>query len=200
MCDFTVHPNDEYVLQLHFEQVHTEDSPFVVKDDPEPLLQHELSSKRKHDSETPSSDEDESMVACPEPDCGELVPLLDFNDHLDYHAAESLSFDETTGKYSSHHSKAAMQEQYSTSDSHASHSNHEFQTVTRKRHGRKKSQRGRSNTSSSEKSTLSRTIDAFNPFNEKNNRPKPPNRNGRLGVSFDTLSFGHLLISNRKLS
>ena len=37
LCDFAVLPADDYALQLHFEQEHTEDSPFVVKDDPEPL-------------------------------------------------------------------------------------------------------------------------------------------------------------------
>jgi hypothetical protein len=101
MCDFTIHPKDhgDYVLQLHFEQVHTTDSPFVIEDDPEPLP-HSIplspSSKRKHAVDTPSddSDEEESTVVCPKPNCGEVVSLSDFNDHLDYHTAETLSFDE----------------------------------------------------------------------------------------------------------
>jgi hypothetical protein len=101
MCDFTIPSRDhgDYVLQLHFEQVHTTDSPFVIEDDPEPLppsIPLSPSSKRKHAVETPSddSDEEESTVLCPEPDCGEVVSLSDFNDHLDYHTAETLSFDE----------------------------------------------------------------------------------------------------------
>jgi hypothetical protein len=101
MCDFTIPPKDhgDYVLLLHFEQVHTTDSPFVVEDDPEPLppsIPLSPSSKRKHAVDTPSDDseEDEGTVVCHEPDCGEVVSLPDFNDHLDYHTAETLSFDE----------------------------------------------------------------------------------------------------------
>ena len=37
MCEFAVPQSDDYVLQLHFEQIHTEDSPFRIEDDPEPL-------------------------------------------------------------------------------------------------------------------------------------------------------------------
>ena len=101
MCDFTIPRKDhgDYVLQLHFEQVHTTDSPFVIEDDLGPLppsVPLSPSSKRKHAVDTPSddSDEDEGTVVCSEPDCGEVVSLSDFNDHLDYHTAETLSFDE----------------------------------------------------------------------------------------------------------
>jgi hypothetical protein len=105
LCDFTVLPSDDYVLRLHFEQLHTTDSPFIIQDDPEPLpppLPARPSSTRsdKHtDRTTPAPDEIENSVYCPASDCGELVSLVDFNDHLDYHAAESLSFDEATGEY-----------------------------------------------------------------------------------------------------
>lgn len=200
MCDFKVLPTDDYILQLHFEQAHTTDSPFIIDDDdepPPPSLPPRPSSERKHVGDTPSSDEEESTVTCPEPDCGELVLLTDFNDHLDYHAAETLSFDETTGKYHSHHSSATMQ----GLASHHPHGLSKSQFLDRsfmadlpetlkrneghsqahksKKHGH----RHRSNTNSSEKSTLSRSILTFNPFVKPDKSVKPPNKSARLGVS-----------------
>ncbi|KAF1851065.1 DUF1671-domain-containing protein [Cucurbitaria berberidis CBS 394.84] len=199
MCDFTVLPSDDYVLQLHFEQAHTTDSPFVVDDDPEsqpPVLPPRPSSKRKHVGDTPSSDEEDNTVVCPEPGCSELVLLSDFNDHLDYHAAETLSFDETTGKYRSHHSSATMQSLVAAQNPHAGPSKslleHTFSTDmpdTLKKnegHGRKikkHAHRNRSDTNSSEKSTLSRSILSFNPFAKLDKTVKPPNKSARLGKS-----------------
>jgi hypothetical protein len=202
MCEFTVHPHDAYgpeLLQLHFEQVHTMDSPFRVVEDvdsPPPALPPRPSSKRKHVGDTPSSDEEESTVTCDEPDCGEVVLLTDFNEHLDYHAAETLSFDETTGKYHSHHSSATMQG-LSTQHPHGgfakgSHSEHTFTTNlpdALKRHDgnghkvKKHGHRDRSSTATSEKSTLSRSIMSFNPFTKLDKSVKPPNKSARLGVS-----------------
>lgn len=198
MCDFTVLPSDNYILHLHFEQVHTTDSPFVVEDDAEsqpPPLPPRPSSKRKHSGDTPSSDEEENIVVCPEPDCGEAVPLSDFNDHLDYHAAESLSFDETTGKYHSHHSSPTMQsvavaQQMGLSNN--TFTDHTFGTdlpdALRRNEGqgrkiKKHAPRHRSNTNSSEKSTLSRSILSFNPFAKLDKTVKPPNKTARLGKS-----------------
>lgn len=210
MCDFTVLPSDNYILHLHFEQVHTTDSPFVVEDDAEsqpPPLPPRPSSKRKHSGDTPSSDEEENIVVCPEPDCGEAVPLSDFNDHLDYHAAESLSFDETTGKYHSHHSSPTMQsvavaQQMGLSNN--TFTDHTFGTdlpdALRRNEGqgrkiKKHAPRHRSNTNSSEKSTLSRSILSFNPFAKLDKTVKPPNKTARLGVSVVLLIAGsHELI------
>ncbi|KAJ4366936.1 hypothetical protein N0V83_007466 [Neocucurbitaria cava] len=200
MCDFTVPMTDEYFLQLHFEQAHTTDSPFVIQDDPEsqpPLLPQSPSSKRKHVADTPSSDEEENTVACPEPQCGEVVLLSDYNDHLDYHAAESLSFDEATGKYHSHHSSATMKDpaiarRPDTGLSKDAFLEHNFDTdlpealKRNESHGRrikKHSHRKRSNTNSSEKSTLSRSITTFNPFAKLDKTVKPPSKSARLGVS-----------------
>lgn len=193
LCDFTVRPTDDYILQLHFEQVHTEDSPFVVKDDPEPLPPSRgSSSKRKHKADTTSSDDEENTVACPEPDCGEVVLLDDYNDHLDLHAAETLSFDETTGEYHSHHSSSNMHKSAAKHNSHrrsskAASSDYQYDTESldgswkSDSHGKKKHHRDRRDTDSSEKSMLARSILAFNPFKEKS--VKPPNKSARLGVS-----------------
>lgn len=201
MCDFTVLPTDDYILQLHFEQVHTTDSPFKIDDDVEPPLPTAPSqslSKRKHKGDTPdttSSDDEEDTVTCPEPDCGEVVLLIDFNDHLDFHAAESLSFDETTGKYHSHHSSATMHTLASRQphDAFAKDAFLDYSFATDlpdalKRHDdhghklRKHGPRKRSNTNSSEKSTLSRSILTFNPFSKLDKSVKPPNKSARLGV------------------
>ncbi|KAJ8106228.1 hypothetical protein OPT61_g9676 [Boeremia exigua] len=192
LCDFTVMPTDDYILQLHFEQVHTENSPFVVKDDPEPLL---ASSSRHNVQDTTSSDDEDNTVACPEPDCGEVVLLDDFNDHLDFHAAETLSFDETTGKYRSYHSSSDMHKAATTHTSRkhpskATTPDYRYDTDsvdgsrTHGSHGtKKKHHRDRRGTDSSEKSTLSRSILSFNPFSKPDKSVKPPNKSARLGKS-----------------
>jgi hypothetical protein len=199
MCDFTVLPTDDYILQLHFEQVHTTDSPFIIHDDPEPLpssFSPTPSSSRKHVRDTTSSDEEDDTVICPEPDCGEVVLLIDLNDHLDYHTAESLSFDEITGQYHSHHSSSNMQypsaahksprsastASYAHSDSGAvsqptMNSNDDYAYKSKK-----KTPRDRRGTDSSEKSTLSRSIASFNPFVKSEKSAKPPSKSARLGV------------------
>ncbi|KAF1829679.1 DUF1671-domain-containing protein [Decorospora gaudefroyi] len=206
MCAFTVPQSDDYplqLLQLHFEQVHTTDSPFVVEDDPEPLppqIPHSSSSRLEHVVDIPSlddSDQEESTVACLESDCGEVVLLSDLNDHLDYHTAETLSFDETTGKYHSHHSSATMQTSAaarhprSSSSKHTSHE-HNFSTDSPdavKRadgHGRKtkkQAHRDRRNANDSGKSTISRSILGFNPFAKPDKTVQPPLKSARLGKS-----------------
>jgi hypothetical protein len=189
MCDFTVLPTDDYILQLHFEQVHTTDSPFVIHDDPEPLpssFSPEASSSHKHMRDATSSDEEDDTVICPETDCGEVVLLIDLNDHLDYHTAESLSFDEITRQYHSHsssnmqHSSAAGKSSRSASTTSYAHS--ESGTTSSHAHKKKTPHRNRRGTDSSEKSTLSRSIASFNPFAKSEKSAKPPSKSARLGV------------------
>jgi hypothetical protein len=204
MCDFTVLPTDDYILQLHFEQVHTTDSPFKIEDDAElplPTATSQSLTKRKHKGDTPdttSSDDEEDTVTCPESDCGEVVLLTDFDEHLNFHAAETLSFDATTGKYHSHHSSATMQalaHDAFAKDAYLDYSlapdlpdalkRHDEHGHKLKKHGHRK----RSNTNSSEKSTLSRSIITFNPFAKFDKSVKPPNKSARLGVSTDYVSL-----------
>jgi hypothetical protein len=195
MCDFTVLPTDDYVLQLHFEQLHTTDSPFKIDDDAESLPPALPPRPASSVEDMPSSDEEENTVVCPEPDCAEVVLLIDFNDHLDFHTAETLSFDETTGKYHSHHSSATMQglathypHMGSTKSSHLEHNFATDLPEAQKKHGahghkrKKHGHRDRSNTSSGEKSTLSRSILTFNPFTKMDKTIKPPSKSARLGV------------------
>ena len=202
MCQFTVLPKDDYVLQLHFEQVHTTDSPFIIEDDPEPLppsLPPRPSSKPQDAEDTPSeddSDQEESSMVCPELNCGEVVPLCDFKDHLDYHNAETLSFDETTGKYHSHHSSNNMQSSVSSRRPRASRAkgtsvDHNVDTDSsealkrtkgHERKVKKHTHRHRRDTDDSEKSTIGRSIMGFNPFVKSSKTVKPPIKSARLGV------------------
>lgn len=197
LCEFKVLPADDYVLQLHFEQAHTEDSPFVVKDDIESLPSALASSSScRHMQDAPSSDDEENTVACPEPDCGEVVLLDDFNDHLDLHAAETLSFDETTGKYNSHHhppsnmhnTAATRHARRRSSQVATSDYRYDTESLDGSRAGsnrgkmKKRHRRERRGTDSSEKSTLARSIIAFNPF-KADKLVKPPSKSARLGVS-----------------
>jgi hypothetical protein len=191
MCDFTVLPSDDYILQLHFEQMHTTDSPFLIQDDSTQLLSlppRPSSASR----DIPSSDEEEEeTVACPEPDCGEVVLLIDFNEHLDYHSAESLSFDDT-GNYTQHSSATMQSSSTANSSSHTRHpkdafseSNFNTNLVEASRHGgsHKLKKHGNRVRRGSEKSTLSRSINAFNPFAKFDKEVKPPVKSARLGVS-----------------
>jgi hypothetical protein len=243
-CDFAVLPSDEYVLQLHFEQVHVEDSPFRIQDetsvspprlpprpsskrsihvdessednnDPEhlPSLPPMPSSKsRKLTKDTPSDTEDDNSVLCPEPDCGELVLLSDYIEHLDYHAAETLSFDETTGKYRTHQ-PANMHDHYSTANS-STHSKpswqeHNFNAAlpdALRRNGekgklKKRTTRGRGDSNSSEKSTLSRSMASFIGLTRSYKQVKPPPMKGKLGVSLQTSScpIAYSLLAERRI-
>lgn len=207
LCDFTVLPSDDYVLQLHFEQVHTTDSPFRITDDPEPLpaplpATPSPTSSGNPAPDTPASDDEEGCVLCPEPDCGEVIPLADFNDHLDFHAAETLSFDETTGEY---HSKqpATMHGQFAASTK-SPLLEQPFSTdlpdalrrddsAARKL---KKKPRSRSDTNSTGKSTLSRSILSFNPFAKPDRKVKPPVSSCRLGACIPPLPMSIPLLTN----
>lgn len=101
-CQF--HDESEYVLLLHIEALHTDDSPFVVRDDPANTgltggltnslgpgnfnqLDYEFGSRTEDDEET-------MYVLCPEPGCEEPVLLMELQTHLDFHEAEQISMDD----------------------------------------------------------------------------------------------------------
>ncbi|CAI6333783.1 unnamed protein product [Periconia digitata] len=188
MCGYAVASGQDYVLQLHFEQAHTEDSPFRIQDDPEPLppsLTNDTS-KGSADSRMESGiDEDEDTVMCPEPDCCELVLIHDFNDHLDFHAGERLSFDQSSNRsyHSRHPTSVANSDAGSSAMLPTDFDPSRGSEEDRKKRSRKHKKRSRSNTSSSEKSTLSRSIATFNPFTKPGVTVKPPKSNCRLGCA-----------------
>lgn len=216
LCAFAVRPEDDYVLRLHFEQVHTTDSPFIIKDDPEPLPPplppRPSASRSRYVEDTTSEDEDGNTVQCPESECGETVLLSEYNDHLDYHAAESLSFDDTTGQYRSRrlvNMKSAIATATSTlaskSPSKPSFIDQHLATGLPdgpKRHDdasrrvKKKTHRRRASSVSSEKSTLSRSILSFVPFANATKKLKPPASNIRLGVSLSGANFTCTLLTH----
>lgn len=101
-CQF--HDENEYVLLLHIEALHTDDSPFVVKDDPTNTgltgsltsslgpgnfdqLDYEFGSRTEDDEET-------MYVLCPESGCEEPVLLIELQTHLDFHEAEQISMED----------------------------------------------------------------------------------------------------------
>ncbi|KAF2163503.1 hypothetical protein M409DRAFT_26115 [Zasmidium cellare ATCC 36951] len=85
----------EYNVQLHIEERHTDDSPFV----PEPERPKKVSrlsktsnasSKGTSSSGTSSMPED-MWTRCTRPGCGEHVLLSEIDEHLDLHAAAALA-------------------------------------------------------------------------------------------------------------
>ncbi|KAF5844601.1 hypothetical protein GGP41_007674 [Bipolaris sorokiniana] len=138
LCDFTILSKDGYFLQLHFEQAHTTDSPFIIQDDPEPLrssLPPTPASTGNNDEQTPSSsgscesdsdsdldsddsDQEERAIKSSASNSYELVSPSEHDGHIDYCRIETLSFDETTPKCHSKRSSATM---HSSSSTHRSH-------------------------------------------------------------------------------
>lgn len=208
LCDFTILERDHYFLQLHFEQAHTTDSPFVIQDDPEPLppsLPHRPAPTRSNE-DSPSSDDDydsedsqeEGTVSSSSPDSDELVSSSDCDDHTEPHDTETVSFDKSTGKYHSqssstamntsspthrlqkHHARSMSAEPNSKSDAFAAALEKADTPRHKPRHRR---HRRRRNTNDSETTTISRSIVSFNPFAKQGRKAKPPTKSARLGVS-----------------
>lgn len=102
-CQF--HDESEYVLLLHIEALHTDDSPFVVKDDPANtgLRSGGLSlgpgkfSALDYEFGPTHDDEETTYVLCPEPGCEEPVLLIELQTHLDFHDAEQISMEDVRG-------------------------------------------------------------------------------------------------------
>jgi hypothetical protein len=218
LCDFTILSTDSkdgYFIQLHFERAHTSDSPFIVQNDPEslpPSLPHRPAPTGSNDEETPSSDDScdsgsddsdqqERAIKCHTPDCDKLVSPSDYNNHIDYHRAETSSFDKTPRKHHSQRSSTTMHSSPSTHRSHRRRAKstsveHNAKTDTRAAlkkadgHSRRSTKHGprrRRNTNESDKTTISRSILSFSPFAKSNKTPKPPPKNARLGVSLSSI-------------
>ncbi|KAI9757868.1 MAG: hypothetical protein M4579_003304 [Chaenotheca gracillima] len=89
-CAFTDH--DSYIMMLHVETLHTEgDSPFVA--------QHSNSATHMGSSELPAcysgnsnvvdfASDSLQYVACPEPECGEEIPVGELDSHTELHQVE----------------------------------------------------------------------------------------------------------------
>ncbi|KAF2490310.1 DUF1671-domain-containing protein [Lophium mytilinum] len=150
MCQYSVLPSDSYVLELHFEQEHTPDSPFRIQegDDEDvtgerslpplpprpppkpsrsPLHEPSMAEGSTNDNDTSSDDDDDdNTVLCPESSCGETVLLAELNEHLDLHQAERLTLDADADDH--HHSQHPHSQSHSHSPSTTSSST--MQTLT----------------------------------------------------------------------
>ncbi|KAI9661652.1 MAG: hypothetical protein M1821_008890 [Bathelium mastoideum] len=91
-CPFCGYETDDaYIISLHVEELHTDDSPFQVRDvsSSAPLpSQHRQAPSTCHASIQESQG---GWVQCPHEDCGEEVLLEEVNEHLDLHVAEKIS-------------------------------------------------------------------------------------------------------------
>lgn len=73
------------VIQLHIEEHHTEDSPFVVNE--RPSLPPRPSSSRDASSggNSTSSREENPWIKCTRPDCGEYIAIAELDEHYRFH-------------------------------------------------------------------------------------------------------------------
>src|SRR5215469_1094135 len=103
LCGKTFSGNDWYEYQLHVEEKHTENSGFVVREDGAPSEGEEGNAEHSRPSTTnskevdnesiDSEEEKDEYVLCPK-GCGEMVLLIEFDDHLDLHEAENTIIDD----------------------------------------------------------------------------------------------------------
>lgn len=93
-CQF--HDKSEYAVLLHIEALHTEDSPFVVRDDPSTINNGPgMFNPLDYEYRPPTRDNEETTyVLCPEPGCEEPVLLMELQTHLDFHDAEQISMED----------------------------------------------------------------------------------------------------------
>lgn len=176
MCSFAVPGGDSYWLTLHFEQTHTDDSPFKVTDD---------GSSNAVANDFGSSFDDE-YVECPEPDCGENVLLEMLNDHLDLHQAEKINLDasdadsSSSHSHSKHHQDDDMSSQQSFIDQH-------FSTRLPEELRWRQQQQSRRRLSEGSKSTILRKFQDFKSERWGSAKKtvvqkRPPLKSARLGV------------------
>ncbi|SMR59724.1 unnamed protein product [Zymoseptoria tritici ST99CH_3D1] len=86
-CPFCGFYSNEYAVQLHIEQQHTEDSPFVSQTQ-EPVAP--AAPVSEHNASRTSAE----WTRCTREGCGELIPLAGIDEHLDLHMALDLSQEE----------------------------------------------------------------------------------------------------------
>ncbi|KAK8247655.1 peptidase family C78-domain-containing protein, partial [Phyllosticta capitalensis] len=174
-CPFS--DRDSYFLMLHVEELHTDDSPFVARDNnslpraPSPTSP----GKQARRNSLPKEAGDTEWVLCPEDNCGEQIPLYELNDHLDLHLAEHLEYQEAAGISSSSSSTTANMRSPSNIASEHSFSGNSYSTQSHRREP----------SDASEKTTLTRSfLDIIKPSaSSKKKSGSKPDKNGRLGKS-----------------
>jgi len=88
----------EYTILMHIEAIHTDDSPFMIKDEhgnrdinSEDLVDIDFDIPPRDDAET-------TYILCTEDGCEENVLLMDLQTHLDFHAAEQISMEDVRSR------------------------------------------------------------------------------------------------------
>lgn len=84
--------DDEYAIQLHIEEHHTEDSPFSIMNSAP-----DLPPRRDARRTDPSERRDGEWMKCTRPGCGEYLLVSDVQEHLDFHEAVDASEDDVEG-------------------------------------------------------------------------------------------------------
>ncbi|KAK3059956.1 hypothetical protein LTS18_009661, partial [Coniosporium uncinatum] len=166
-----------YAVMLHFEEAHTEDSPFVTTDSKASDVSLEKEPTKANMATATASNEEDEWVQCPEEDCGEMLSLVEFNDHLDLHASEKLSFDDTASRnidLDSVGRSSSMGRRYTSHNNYSSSFSTDISPALRRKDG---------DPSSSAKSVLSRSVlDGFGDWVKAPFAPKRPMQRGyRLG-------------------
>lgn len=177
-CSFT--DMDDYILTLHVEELHTEDSPFVVKGRPylaPPASTREHLGGCTSVSSSFQHEPLEEYCLCPEEECGEEILLTELNEHLDLHLAERLTSDAPTSRTrsvqdASSSGNALLEQSFSTNLPEA---------LRRRKSTQKSSSSG--GKSSLRRSILSLGLDTILPSTEKPAPSKHRKAGGRLGVS-----------------
>ncbi|KAI5364871.1 Putative peptidase C78, ubiquitin modifier-specific peptidase 1/ 2 [Septoria linicola] len=83
---------DEYTIQLHIEEFHTEDSPFVA-DVTEPSSSEAANNVSRSSNSMPH----DTWTKCTRRGCGEYVLLSAIDKHLDFHTAAELAEQDSEG-------------------------------------------------------------------------------------------------------
>lgn len=93
-CGFKT--DDQYVIQLHIEEHHTEDSPFAVSEASCSLLY------RDDTFSDGNTEADNPWLKCTRPDCGEYMMREDIDEHLELHEAAVSTVTSERGNSSGH--------------------------------------------------------------------------------------------------
>ncbi|UJO19362.1 Zinc finger-containing ubiquitin peptidase 1 [Fulvia fulva] len=92
-CPFCGYNGNEHAVQLHIEEHHTDDSPFVPNDQ-HPSKENRVSANSSSSAAVSSSSHDsmpsDEWTRCTRPGCGEHIHLTDIDEHLDLHVAAAL--------------------------------------------------------------------------------------------------------------
>ena len=92
-CPFCGHNGSEYSVQLHIEEKHTDDSPFVP-DEKRPSKRNRISANSSRSAALSNSSHGsmptDEWTRCTRSGCGEYIHITAIDEHLDLHAAAAL--------------------------------------------------------------------------------------------------------------